>query len=75
MQLGATRVLATVYEGKVHPVPPAHIQQRSENWGSPTPSMSPTTGYATSQAVHHELCGCEVADFIAQHFSAAGWAA
>ena len=75
MQLGATRVLATVYEGKVHPVPPAHIQQRSENWGSPIPSISPTTGNATSQAVHHELCGCEVADFIAQHFSAAGWAA
>jgi len=75
MQLGDTRVLATVYEGKIHPVPPAHIRQRSENSGTAVRGTKPISGNVMSRALHHELCGCEVANFIAQHFGPAGWAA
>ncbi|MGA1420057.1 MAG: amidohydrolase [Ilumatobacteraceae bacterium] len=71
-RLGDTRVLGTVYEGTWHPVPAAHVEQRA------TFSIGYTTRAgrtATSHPVCHEQCGCEVADFVAKHLTANGWAA
>ena len=71
-RLGDTRVLGTVYEGAWHPLPAAHVEQRAKFTIGQATNADVST---SSHAVCHEQCGCEVADFVAKHFTARGWAA
>ncbi|MGA1182669.1 MAG: amidohydrolase [Ilumatobacteraceae bacterium] len=74
-KLDTIRVLGTVYEGKWHPVPAAHVEQRMTSFAYRANGNVASQTNEPFSAECSEQCGCEVADFVAQHFGATGWAA
>ena len=64
-------IVATVYEGQVFPVPSDLITQRVDTNYFPSQS---SRSVINDEGIQHG-CGCDVAAFIAEHWTSNGWAA
>ncbi len=70
-RLARIPVIATIFEGRVFPVPTDLVQQRSDtNYEG---AVSVTGAHGDDCAAHG--CGCDVASFIANNIGKNGWAA
>jgi predicted amidohydrolase YtcJ len=67
-RMASIRVWGTVFEGRWHPVPQAHADRRVAGHSG----TLPMTGMIESCGDHGHLCGCEVAEFIADWFEQHG---
>ena len=61
-RMASIRVLGTIFEGRWHPVPESHADRRVAGHAG---SVS-RAGVIEPCEQHGHLCGCEVAEFIAE---------
>jgi adenine deaminase len=71
--LGRTRILGTVFEGRWFPVPLANQNARL-NTSNIAPSIKAENDEQMNQSCGHG-CGCEIATFLTDHLARNGFAA